>query len=140
MTLSRGARAAGIALGVALLAGCATDEAALPQPLPQPLPLDLPIAEPSPADRTEVTAAAASPTPAAPAPPPEPAYPEITSLEGRSAVDLEALLGSPQFLRRDAPAEYWQYRGDACVLDLILYPAAGNALAVDYLDVRDVAD
>lgn len=91
-----------------------------------------PAAEITATENTETTIAAAAPREA----PPAPEYPMLASLEGRSAADLEALLGAPQFRRRDNPAELWQYRGEACVLDLILYPGGGSALAVDYLDVR----
>jgi hypothetical protein len=34
--------------------------------------------------------------------------------------DVEQLLGMPKLVRRDDPAEVWQYRSDACVLDVHL--------------------
>ena len=30
-------------------------------------------------------------------------------------------LGAPEFVRRDGPAQIWQYRAENCVLDLFLY-------------------
>ncbi|MCB2100236.1 MAG: hypothetical protein KDE22_05165, partial [Rhodobacterales bacterium] len=50
---------------------------------------------------------------------------------------LRALLGSPDFRRRDNGAELWQYRTATCSFDLFLYPAAGRGHAVKYVDVRD---
>lgn len=34
---------------------------------------------------------------------------------------LSSLLGEPQFVRREAEARVWQYRSEACVLDVFLY-------------------
>ncbi|WP_119460480.1 hypothetical protein [Rhodospirillaceae bacterium SYSU D60014] len=45
---------------------------------------------------------------------------------GLDGVALERLLGEPALVRRDAPAEIWQYRGADCVLDLFLYREAGG--------------
>lgn len=42
-------------------------------------------------------------------------------LVGLTGTQLTALLGVPGFVRRDAPAEIWQYRDGDCVLDLFLY-------------------
>jgi len=49
---------------------------------------------------------------------------------------LEGRLGPPDLLRREAPAEVWQYRGSACVLDLFLYEKEGGKQVV-YLEARD---
>ena len=38
-----------------------------------------------------------------------------------SPQDLSVLLGKPQFVRREAEARVWQYRSEACVLDVFLY-------------------
>lgn len=43
------------------------------------------------------------------------------------------MLGAPSFVRKDAEAEVWQYRGDACVMDLYFYEAGA---AVSYIDIR----
>ena len=45
------------------------------------------------------------------------------------------LLGAASFVRRDGPAEVWQYRAKACVLDVYLYKEAG-ALTVAHVDLR----
>ncbi len=42
-------------------------------------------------------------------------------LKGMNTAQVRALLGNPNFRRRDAPAEIWEYRGHACTLDLFLY-------------------
>ena len=65
----------------------------------------------------------AAPLPAAP-------LPAIDSdprrLLGLDRVRLTALLGEPEFLRSDAPAELWRYRAPNCMLDLFLYRRAGG--------------
>ncbi len=78
--------------------------------------------------------------PAAPGPTPtvQPVSvpPDIEKLRGLSAADLVTLLGTPDFVRHDPPAEVWQYRGTDCVLDLFLYKSAG-AFHVAYAEMRD---
>jgi hypothetical protein len=58
------------------------------------------------------------------------------ALIGREAAEIRRALGPPQLVRRDAPAEIWQYRTQACVLDLFLYEEA-RELRVAYLEARD---
>lgn len=48
---------------------------------------------------------------------------------------VAVLLGPASFVRRDGPAEVWQYRADACVLDVYLYRESG-ALTVAHVDLR----
>ncbi|MET1026672.1 MAG: hypothetical protein ABWY00_05870 [Dongiaceae bacterium] len=50
--------------------------------------------------------------------------------------DLSAALGAPTQVRRDEPAEIWQYAGSDCVLDFYLYHAGAN-LQVAYVEARD---
>jgi hypothetical protein len=52
----------------------------------------------------------------APAAPPD-------DLLGLDETALKHWFGTPSFIRRDYPAEVWQYRAKACVLELYLYPA-----------------
>lgn len=42
-------------------------------------------------------------------------------LVGLAAGAIEKMLGTPDFKRRDPPAEVWQYRKDGCLLDVFLY-------------------
>jgi hypothetical protein len=70
-----------------------------------------------------------SATAEAPAPPAEPAaarVPELPVLTGLGPAELVALLGEPDFRRRDPPAELWQYRSADCVLDVFLYGEGGS--------------
>lgn len=58
---------------------------------------------------------------------------------------LTALLGKPSFLRKDAPAEFWRYAGDGCMLDVYLYgpeqvAARDKAIRVRHVAVRSVSD
>lgn len=56
--------------------------------------------------------------------------------------ELSKLLGAPLLVRRDGNAEVWQYKGEACTLDVFLYESQSQ-LRVKYVDLRgdfDVAD
>jgi len=56
---------------------------------------------------------------------------------GRS--DLSSILGKPAFIRRDMSAVVWQYRTEACVLDLFLYEL-DHAFSVTYYEFRPRRD
>ncbi len=63
---------------------------------------------------------------------------DATSFIGLGDADLSRALGEPKLVRKDDPAEIWQYSGADCVVDFYLY--AGDAgLAVAYLEARDQA-
>lgn len=63
----------------------------------------------------------------------EPADPDEVMGLGRNAV--QALLGEPGLVRREAPAEVWQYQSRGCVLDVFLYEASSDFQVV-YLEAR----
>ena len=48
---------------------------------------------------------------------------------------LSKLLGAPLLVRRDGTAEVWQYKNDACTLDIFLYEEE-TKLRVKYVDLR----
>ena len=57
---------------------------------------------------------------------------------GRRPADagaLQRLLGPPRLVRRDAPAELWQYRARDCVVDLFLYQEK-DGLRLLYVEAR----
>lgn len=58
---------------------------------------------------------------------------DLTGLDG---LQIEALLGSPDFRRRDPPAELWQYSGPGCILDAFLYADGGSTLRVRHVEAR----
>ncbi len=62
-----------------------------------------------------------------------PADPDEVMGLGRKAV--QELLGEPGLVRREAPAEVWQYQSRGCVLDVFLYEAAVD-FEVVYLEAR----
>lgn len=69
--------------------------------------------------------------------PPEPVIDDDPRrLMGLGPAGLGAILGEPQLVRREAPAEIWQYRSQTCVFDVFLYDQAG-AQRVTYLEARD---
>jgi len=96
-------------------------------------------------------------TTATPAPQPEPAAPvspmpapapkvaalppindDPAQLMGLDRDGVSALLGTPDLIRREAPAEIWQYVGGDCVFDVVLYER-GTRYTVSYLEARDTA-
>jgi len=81
-------------------------------------------------DRLAAVAPAATAAPVGSLPGPE-------RLAGLTGTEVSALLGPPGFVRRDPPAEVWQYRTESCVLDLFLYAdGADLPLRVDYFEFR----
>ena len=57
---------------------------------------------------------------------PDPEVPP-TSLIGVGRGDLLSRLGTPALLRREPPAEFWQFSGDGCDLHVYLYESAAGA-------------
>lgn len=55
---------------------------------------------------------------------------------GLAKTRVDGLLGPPDQLRREPPAEVWQYRTETCILDLFLYEEAGD-LRVIHVEARD---
>jgi hypothetical protein len=69
--------------------------------------------------------------------PPDPAInDDPQQLIGMGPASLNAFLGAPELIRREAPASLWQYRADDCVLDVVLYPDRGGD-KVTYLEARE---
>ena len=69
--------------------------------------------------------------------PPEPAFnDDPQQLIGMGPASLNAFLGAPELIRREAPASLWQYRAEDCVLDVVLYPDRGGD-KVTYLEARE---
>ncbi|HEU4825435.1 MAG TPA: hypothetical protein VFS85_03080 [Dongiaceae bacterium] len=58
------------------------------------------------------------------------------SFIGLGGTELSRTLGEPKQVRKDEPAEIWQYSGADCVVDFYLYRGAGG-LSVAYLEARD---
>ena len=47
----------------------------------------------------------------------------VLNLDGQA---VEALLGEPDFVRRENPMELWRYRHEKCAVALFLYAEEGN--------------
>lgn len=56
-------------------------------------------------------------------------------LLGLSGNDVTGRLGTPVLVRRDGPAEIWQYKATACILDVFLYTTA-DGQRVRYVELR----
>ena len=64
--------------------------------------------------------------------------PNPASLIGMERADVAALLGPPKLLRRDPPAEMWQYLSDACVLHVFMYTSGdGESYLVRHVEIHD---
>ncbi|MDM7945769.1 MAG: hypothetical protein QUV20_05490 [Oceanibaculum nanhaiense] len=57
-------------------------------------------------------------------------------LVGMTAQQLGGLLGQPRYLRRESPAQVWQYTDRRCILDIFLYPEQGEYRVV-HVETRD---
>lgn len=73
--------------------------------------------------------------------PAEPSFETATPADpdkvmGLGREEIQALLGKPGLVRREAPAEVWQYESRGCVLDIFLYEQSAE-LAVVYVEARD---
>lgn len=64
--------------------------------------------------------------------PPAPGTMAPSALKGMSAGAVRHALGKPGFVRRDPPAEIWQYRVKVCTLDLFLYEEKGRMVVAHY--------
>lgn len=64
--------------------------------------------------------------------------PKVTAdqLLGQESQAVQVALGQPRRVRKEAPAEIWQYDGGSCVVDLFLYPEGGKQ-KVTHLEARD---
>lgn len=77
-----------------------------------------------------------APPPAVPGEPPR--RPISQDAVAKTAAEVRALFGPPGQVRREAPAEIWQYLSDqpACVLLFVLYPGdAPASLRVQHAEV-----
>ncbi|MDE0333949.1 MAG: hypothetical protein OXI64_03245 [Defluviicoccus sp.] len=109
------------------MAGCRIDGLTGPQPTAAdraPQEQSLPVLSSLGGDGAE--SAAAVPVGAPPPPREEPATEtrleigpdRVLDLDGRA---VEALLGEPDFVRRENPMELWRYRHERCAVALFLY-------------------
>ncbi len=91
-----------------------------------------PAADPVPraAPSTPVTSAA---LPTAPEPP---VNDDPQQFLTQSPDTIAAALGDPSLIRRDGPAEVWQYAGRGCVLDLYLYKTESGGFATKHVELR----
>ena len=83
-------------------------------------------------------AAAGSEAKTAASPPvsaPQQAAIDPASLVGMTGASISSLFGTPVYVRRDPPGEFWRYRGKICVLELFFY-LRGGTQTVDHIETR----
>ncbi|MAM68570.1 MAG: hypothetical protein VYB45_11740 [Pseudomonadota bacterium] len=85
------------------------------------------------ADPPAAPAVTALPQPTESQQPDRPISPD--SLIGQTAPQISALFGTPVFVRRDPPGEFWRYRGKSCVLEMFFYHRV-DAVRLDHLETR----
>jgi hypothetical protein len=89
----------------------------------------------SPDQATDQPALASAKDAGTPAIPRAPIVP-LAKFPGLSEAQVTGMLGTPQFQRKDAAAELWQYRVDGCVLHLFFYSDKDGQRRVRYAEVR----
>lgn len=108
-----------------LVAALAFTACSPPQPVGTVAPMSAALPPPAVSRDQPGDAAKAGPKPA-----------EAPSLVGLVSGDVEVLFGHPRFVRRDGPAQIWQYGTDACTLNLFLY-RDGAAYKVRHFEFRN---
>ena len=66
--------------------------------------------------------------------------PKIGVLLGKTRQEIEKVFGSPVLLRKDKPAEVWQYLTKDCALHLVFYPTSKDkfsGLTVQHISTND---
>ncbi|MBC8339860.1 MAG: hypothetical protein ISR51_07080 [Rhodospirillales bacterium] len=128
------ARSACSMLGVFLISGCLGDGGPSAQSSSPEGRLTVAALSPGKAGtKTEEKTWAAKPQPA-----PEKNYPSPSRLSGMRQDQVIGLLGEPGFKRNDDPAQIWQYRTQACALDVFLYRTGdGTVYRVDHFEARN---
>ncbi len=102
-----------------------------------------PVAEPEAAPKAEKPAKqAASPAKPRPRHDPTKQHPPLPDLSAGKLIGMapDALveqLGEPRLIRREAPAEVWQYTRPGCVLLVFLYETETDPMSVWYLEMHD---
>lgn len=66
------------------------------------------------------------------------AVPKEQDLTGRPPATVSALLGEPTYIRREQPAEVWQYVTGRCVLDITFYPETDQTRTSKWIESRDM--
>ncbi len=98
-----------------------------------------PVGEAAPIRASVGTAPPTRPSPQAPSLGAATPIVSAAALRGFEPKDILATLGKPGLLRRDPPAEVWQYHGVGCIADLFLYQEGGS-LRVAYVQVRPLGN
>ena len=64
--------------------------------------------------------------------------PPVSVLKGKTSAEITDVFGKPTLLRKDAPAEVWQYLTSQCALHLVFYPEDdSDTLRVTFFSMND---
>ena len=65
--------------------------------------------------------------------------PAPETLIGKDAAAIKSLIGAPSLVRRDGPAEIWQYVGAGCTANLFLYQSGSDQpFTLDHIDALGI--
>ncbi len=125
-----------LSLSATLLAACVTPQ----PPAQEAAALDQPVlTAAAPASAQQVSAGADGGR-AAPEPAVQPVvYHDPKELQELEAVEVEDLLGPPNYVRHDDGAIIWQYNARKCVMDLFWYRSQAG-LSLVYLEARGASE
>ena len=112
-------------------------------PLPtKPLPIKSEPTKPVEVKPEPVKQLASKPVAQIQAPKPAPVSPPLPTGDdvlGLGPTKVTDLLGEPKMVRRETPAEVWQYAGADCVLHVFLYDdEPSGTFRVDHLEATDL--
>ncbi|MEX1034310.1 MAG: hypothetical protein WDZ54_00020 [Sneathiella sp.] len=115
-----------------VLAGCAQGPTITTLPTDDKKTAVSTVPAPAPVQKPELK----KPPPAVVAIPPRPLL-DPAVVVGKTTAEIGAALGDPNMLRKDSPAEVWQYLASGCALHLFFYPASsGGEMIVRHIAIN----
>lgn len=119
---------------VVVLASCAAPP---PERTSAPAPAQKPVAQ-EVVDDPAPQAAPSKPVSTAtlPAQPEVPVNDDPGQFLSQGPDTIAAALGDPALIRRDGPAEVWQFKGQNCILDVYMYVQNSGAFLVQHVELR----
>jgi hypothetical protein len=110
-----------------------------PKPVKEETAPAAPIVAAPAAPKVAIVSQPAKPEAVTPPPPPPPPLPTTRDVLGLKPVKVSQMLGQPGLIRREKPAEVWQYAGSDCVLHVFLYDdEPSGTFRVDHLEATDL--
>ncbi len=125
---------------VAVLSACGTTENPQATTQTKPVVIDETVAKTDVKEKESVVAKLSDPDDQSPSAKPEVEMivPPVDVLKGKTSAEIMDIFGEPNLLRKDKPAEVWQYLTKNCALHLVFYPESdSDILRVTYFAMND---